>query len=191
VQPELRYWLCEKFNGHFFGVHLHGGIFNVGALSLPFDWGRYKYPAGENIVSLADGQPWGQYLGRYPVEMETATGATVTGVQYKNGTGNPYSGLVGKYGETYAKNQSAYSYADRDGIYINSFDGWLLGAGVSYGYHWILTTRLSAEFTIGVGYAYLRYEKSRCTDCKQSLEDLQTHYFGPTRAGISLVYMIK
>ena len=32
LQPELRYWTCERFNGHFFGLHLHGGIFNVGAL---------------------------------------------------------------------------------------------------------------------------------------------------------------
>ena len=24
VQPELKYWTCEKFNGHFIGVHLHG-----------------------------------------------------------------------------------------------------------------------------------------------------------------------
>ena len=23
VQPELRYWLCEKFNGHFLGLHGH------------------------------------------------------------------------------------------------------------------------------------------------------------------------
>lgn len=25
VQPEARYWLCEKFEGHFFGLHAHGG----------------------------------------------------------------------------------------------------------------------------------------------------------------------
>ena len=24
LQPELRYWLCDKFNGHFFGAHLMG-----------------------------------------------------------------------------------------------------------------------------------------------------------------------
>lgn len=24
VQPEGRYWLCEAFDGHFFGAHLHG-----------------------------------------------------------------------------------------------------------------------------------------------------------------------
>lgn len=36
VQPEYRYWLCEKFNGTFFGVHLHGGEFSVANLKLPF-----------------------------------------------------------------------------------------------------------------------------------------------------------
>lgn len=36
VQPEARYWLCEKWNGHFFGVHAHGGQFNVGNLDSSF-----------------------------------------------------------------------------------------------------------------------------------------------------------
>ena len=30
VQPEARYWLCERFQGHFFGIHALGGQFNVG-----------------------------------------------------------------------------------------------------------------------------------------------------------------
>ena len=29
VQPELRYWLCERFNGSFFGLHGHYGEMNV------------------------------------------------------------------------------------------------------------------------------------------------------------------
>lgn len=32
VQPELRYWLCHRSLGHFFGVHLHGGQYNIGNL---------------------------------------------------------------------------------------------------------------------------------------------------------------
>lgn len=32
LQPEVRYWTCERFNGHFVGAHLHGGAFNAGAL---------------------------------------------------------------------------------------------------------------------------------------------------------------
>ena len=40
VQPEARYWLCERFNGHFFGVHLLGGVFNTEGIPLP---GLNKY----------------------------------------------------------------------------------------------------------------------------------------------------
>jgi len=34
-QPELRYWLCETFDGHFFGIHAHYAYFNVGHLLQP------------------------------------------------------------------------------------------------------------------------------------------------------------
>lgn len=36
VQPEVRYWLCDKFNGHFVGVHGMGGAYNTTGLELPF-----------------------------------------------------------------------------------------------------------------------------------------------------------
>ena len=36
AQPELRFWSCERFNGFFWGIHLHGGEFNVGGIELPF-----------------------------------------------------------------------------------------------------------------------------------------------------------
>lgn len=34
-QPEARYWLCQRFAGHFVGVHALGGIYNFGNLRLP------------------------------------------------------------------------------------------------------------------------------------------------------------
>ena len=40
VQPEFRYWLCERFNGHFFGVHLLGGEYNISKVKLPFGLAR-------------------------------------------------------------------------------------------------------------------------------------------------------
>lgn len=47
VQPELRYWLCDRFGGHFVGVHLHGGQFNIGGIDTGFsllgtDFGKLK-----------------------------------------------------------------------------------------------------------------------------------------------------
>ena len=35
VQPELRWWTCDVFNGHFFGLHAHGAQFNVGGWDIP------------------------------------------------------------------------------------------------------------------------------------------------------------
>lgn len=34
VQPELRYWPCQTYEGHFFGLHGHFGHFNIG--NIPF-----------------------------------------------------------------------------------------------------------------------------------------------------------
>ncbi|MCD8297093.1 MAG: DUF3575 domain-containing protein [Prevotella sp.] len=30
VQPEARYWLCDRFAGHFIGFHVQGGQYNIG-----------------------------------------------------------------------------------------------------------------------------------------------------------------
>jgi len=39
-QPEWRWWLCDAFNGHFFGIHAHYAFYNAGGIrsvwSIPF-----------------------------------------------------------------------------------------------------------------------------------------------------------
>ncbi len=37
VWPELRYWLCQTSNGHFFGFHGVGGEYNIGGWDIPID----------------------------------------------------------------------------------------------------------------------------------------------------------
>lgn len=37
AQPELKYWLCEKFEGHFLGLHLHGGQYYGGFSKKRYD----------------------------------------------------------------------------------------------------------------------------------------------------------
>ena len=34
VQPELRYWLCERFNGSFFGLHGHYADADISNLNM-------------------------------------------------------------------------------------------------------------------------------------------------------------
>ncbi|MCC8197640.1 MAG: DUF3575 domain-containing protein [Tannerellaceae bacterium] len=71
------------------------------------------------------------------------------------------------------------------------FDGWLVGGGVSYGYHWILSERLALEATVGLGYTYLDYGIYPCEKCGEKIKDKTTGFFGPTRLGVSLIYTIK
>lgn len=57
VQPELRYWICESFVGHFLGIHGHYADFNVGNIG-PFKATKdYRYRG-----SLAGGGfSWGYH----------------------------------------------------------------------------------------------------------------------------------
>ena len=66
IQPEVRYWLCERFNGHFFGAHLIGGLYNFSNLNLNFklfgtDFSRLKdhrYEGWMAGVGIAYGYHW-------------------------------------------------------------------------------------------------------------------------------------
>jgi hypothetical protein len=42
-QPEWRWWLCEAFTGHFFGLHAHYAYYNVGGVDkiLSIDFSDY------------------------------------------------------------------------------------------------------------------------------------------------------
>lgn len=120
LQPEVRYWLCETFNGHFVGAHLLGGIYNMG------NWN---------------------------------TGFTFLGTDF---------GQLKDY----------------------RYEGWMVGAGMAYGYHWMLGRHWSVEAEIGLGYVYSRADKYECPRCGDQLEDNKPHhYVGPTKVAVNLVYV--
>lgn len=112
VQPEVRYWFCERFNGHFLGLHGHIGEYNVGGIKL-IGLEKYRY------------------------------------------------------------------------------EGNLYGGGLSYGYQYIINKRWSIEATIGIGYTYLDHSKFLCERCAAKLYDDTKHWFGPTKAGVSLIYILR
>lgn len=70
------------------------------------------------------------------------------------------------------------------------YAGWLAGAGISYGYHWMPDRHWNIEAAIGVGYEYIDYKKYKCPDvCSELLKAGRYHYFGPSRASVSIVYL--
>lgn len=61
LMPEYRWWLCSKFDGHFFGVHAMGGQFNMSNLNIPFPGAFF---GGDNIAKgLRDKRYQGWYIG--------------------------------------------------------------------------------------------------------------------------------
>ena len=115
IQPELRYWFCDKFNGHFVGFHVHGGVYQAAAINMP--WGIWP-------------------------ELED-----------------------------------------------HRFKGNFFGAGISYGYQWILAKHWNLEGNIGVGYARVKYEQFECKTCGEKVSEGHKNYLGPTKAAISLIYL--
>lgn len=73
----------------------------------------------------------------------------------------------------------------------NRYQGHLYGAGLSVGHSWILKKRWSIEASIGLGYARIEYEKYPCAECGSKLKDTGRNYFGPTKAALSIIYLIK
>ena len=68
--------------------------------------------------------------------------------------------------------------------------GWAAGAGIAYGYAWILGKHWNLEAEIGAGYIYTRYDVFECKDCgRRTSENNTHHYVGPTKAAINLVYV--
>lgn len=120
VQPEARYWFCDRFGGHFVGVHAHSGQYNIGG----------------------------------------------------------FNGVYHLFG-TDARKLKDYRY-----------QGWFIGAGVAYGYAWILGRHWNLEAEIGFGYSYTRFDRFQCAGCGRKIENKQPHhYIGPTKAAVNLVYL--
>lgn len=70
------------------------------------------------------------------------------------------------------------------------FQGWYGGAGISYGYDWIIGRHWNIEAEIGLGWAYTRFDQFRCVGCGKKLRSKVPHnYVGPTKAALSIVYI--
>lgn len=119
AQPEIRYWFCDHFAGHFVGAHLLGGQYNFANL----------------------------------------------------------------------KNSIQFFGTDTSDLANHRHQGWYVGAGVAYGYDFIINRHLNLELELGVGYVYTRHDTFNCDGCgKKIKEGTPHHYVGPTKAAVNLVY---
>lgn len=119
AQPEARYWFCEALGGHFVGMHLLAGQFNIGHLGFAHNFLGYHYG------NLRD----------------------------------------------------------------NRYQGWMAGAGIAYGYSWLLNKHWNLEAELGLGWIYAKYDRFECAGCGRRVDSGHKNFVGPTKAAISLVYV--
>lgn len=68
--------------------------------------------------------------------------------------------------------------------------GWMAGAGIAYGYSWILGKHWNLEAELGIGWIFTRYDVFNCDKCGKKIEeDVPHNYYGPTKAAINLIYL--
>ena len=71
------------------------------------------------------------------------------------------------------------------------YDGWGVGGGFSYGYQWIIGKHWNLETELGIGYAYLKYDKYLRNRCGRFIDTGHRNYWGPTKLSISFMYLFK
>lgn len=67
----------------------------------------------------------------------------------------------------------------------------LLGAGISYGYLLPFNEHWAGEFTLGAGYANMKYNTYYNIDNGTKIDTRTKNYWGITRVGISVVYRLN
>ena len=116
VQPEFKWWTCERFNGHFLGVHMLGGGFDVGNLAF------------------------------FPFSMW-------------------------------------------DSLKDNRYKGHAIGAGISYGYDWVLGRHWNLEAEIGMGYAHAWFDRYHYPEHSTKVATGTKEYWGLTKLAVSFGYL--
>lgn len=71
------------------------------------------------------------------------------------------------------------------------YEGFAFGAGLSYGYQWIIGSRWNLELSLGAGYTFLNFDKFECVRCGDRIGSGTKHYFGITKVSISLIRFIR
>ncbi|MFI3263344.1 MAG: DUF3575 domain-containing protein [Rikenellaceae bacterium] len=70
------------------------------------------------------------------------------------------------------------------------YEGWSVGGGISYGYHFMLNDHWNLEASIGAGYNYYEYTQYECPVlCARVLKNGKYHYWGINTLSLSLVYL--
>lgn len=73
IQPEVRYWWCQRFERHFLGVHALYGDYNVGGIKFIPPLKKYRYDGRMFGGGISYGYHWA-VGGRWGIEASLGVG---------------------------------------------------------------------------------------------------------------------
>ncbi len=77
----------------------------------------------------------------------------------------------------------------RKGVQHSRYEATYAGAGVTYGYQWILSRHWNLEAEVGVGYDHIWYDRYPCYECGARIDRGESNYAGITKLGLSILYI--
>lgn len=98
-------------------------------------------------------------------------------------------GIVGQYNFGNIKNGIKFLGSDFSQLTDNRYQGWGYGAGVAYGYAWILGKHWNLEAEIGIGWIRTKFDKYPCEVCGTKIGSGTHDYFGPTKLALNFMYI--
>lgn len=69
------------------------------------------------------------------------------------------------------------------------FQGLFAGAGLGYGYSYMLGRHWSIEGELGIGWLYTKYDVFECEGCGKKIGHNHKNFVAPTKVALSLVYV--
>lgn len=69
------------------------------------------------------------------------------------------------------------------------YQGWAVGAGVGYGYSWLLGRHWNLEAELGIGWIRAAYDEFECEGCGKKVGSGVKNMVLPTKAAINFVYI--
>lgn len=118
---------------------------------------------------------WQTYGGDLSIRLWLPRGGVVTPL---------YGHHLGVYGQM-------YTYDFEFGHKGYQADKWSFGYGLEYGYSLVLSRRLNMDFSLGIGYFGGEYKEYEPQDGHYVWQATKyRHWFGPTKAEVSLVWVL-
>ena len=133
-----------------------------------------------NAWNMADGRRWKHWMVQ-PEARYWLCDATTGHFLAVHALGGKFN-----FGHLPFARDIVYDFGDlRD----HRYQGWAVGAGVGYGYSWLLGRHWNLEAELGLGWIHADYDRFECEGCGKKVGSGKKDMFLPTKAAVNIVYV--